>query len=178
MSAPQLPLPELTLSEQPGAGESAAIGSSGVLAKVDLARCVWRVRLRTTHPVTKDNIMSSTPHSMLVVDDDEGTCLNLADIFSDLGYCVETALNGPMALEKVQRRCFEVALLDLMLPGMDGLLLYQAVHKLCHETVALLITGEPHHPRAAECLRAGMRCVIPKPLDIPPLASLLAEIAS
>ena len=47
--------------------------------------------------------MSSTPHSMLVVDDDEDTCLNLADIFSDLGYLVEIAFNGPMALEKVRR---------------------------------------------------------------------------
>ena len=122
--------------------------------------------------------MRSAHPSLLVVDDDEDTCLNLADIFSDLGYRVETAFNGPMALEKVQQRCFELALLDLMLPGMDGLLLYQAVHQLCPATVALLITGEPHHPRAAECLQAGMRCVIPKPLDIPPLASLLAKIAS
>lgn len=122
--------------------------------------------------------MSSTQRSMLVVDDDEDTCLNLADIFSDLGYRVETALNAPTALEMVRHDCFDIALLDLMMPGMDGLLLYQAVHRLCPETVALLITGEPFHPRAAECLQAGFRCVIPKPLDIPPLASLLASIAS
>lgn len=118
------------------------------------------------------------PLRILVVDDDADTCLNLADIFSDLGYRVETAPDGPTALEKVRRGCFDIALLDLMMPGMDGLLVYQAVHKLCPETVALLITGEPYHPRAAECLQAGFRCVIPKPLDIPPLASLLAEIAS
>jgi CheY-like chemotaxis protein len=122
--------------------------------------------------------LNPTPHSMLVVDDDEDTCLNLSDIFSDLGYRVEIAFNGPMALKKVQQQSFDVALLDLMMPGMDGLTLYQEVHKHCPETVALLITGEPHHPRAAECLQAGMRCVISKPLDIPPLASLLAKIAS
>ncbi len=122
--------------------------------------------------------MSSTQRSMLVVDDDADTCSNLSDIFSDLGYRVETAPNGPAALEKVRHNCFDIALLDLMMPGMDGLRLYQAVHQLCPETVALLITGEPHHPRAAECLQAGFRCVIPKPLDIPPLASLLSAIAS
>ncbi len=122
--------------------------------------------------------MSFTQRSMLVVDDDADTCSNLSDIFSDLGYRVETALDGPAALEKARRGCFDIALLDLMMPGMDGLLLFQAVHKLCPETVALLITGEPHHPLAAECLNAGMRCVIPKPLDIPPLATLLSEIAS
>lgn len=122
--------------------------------------------------------MGSTQRSMLVVDDDEDTCLNLADIFTDLGYCVETAFNGPMALEKMRDHCFDLALLDLMLPGMDGLQLYQAVHQRCPETIGVLITGEPYHPRATECLKAGMRCVIPKPLDVAPLASLLAEIAS
>jgi DNA-binding NtrC family response regulator len=117
------------------------------------------------------------PLRILVVDDDEDTCQNLADIFSDLGYRVETAPNGSSAMDKIRRDDFDIALLDLMMPGMDGLLLYQAIHKLCPETVAFLITGEPHHPRAAECLQAGFRSVIPKPLDISPLASLLAEIA-
>lgn len=129
------------------------------------------------HHFTEESIMCSAQRSLLVVDDDEDTCSNLSDIFSDLGYRVETAPNGPAALEKVRRECFEIALLDLMMPGMDGLSLFQSVHKLCPETVALLITGEPHHPRVAECLHAGMKSVIPKPLDIPPLASLLATIA-
>ena len=122
--------------------------------------------------------MSSTPLSMLVVDDDEDTCLNLADIFSDMGYRVETCLDGPKAVEQVERGCFDVFLLDLMLPGMDGLTLFQRLHQLCPQTEAVLITGEPHHPRAAECLYAGFRCVIPKPLDIPRLASVVAKCVS
>lgn len=115
--------------------------------------------------------------SLLVVDDDEDTCRNLADIFSDLGYHVETAPNGPAAITKSQTHCFDVALLDLMMPGMDGLELFQLLHQRCPQTIAMLITGVPQDPRAAECLKAGMRCVIPKPLNVAPLASLLAEIA-
>jgi CheY-like chemotaxis protein len=126
----------------------------------------------------KERTITAAPPSLLIVDDDEDTRLNLDDIFSDLGYRVETAPDGPTALEKARRGSFDVALLDLMLPGMDGLTLYRAFHQLCPETAALLITGEPHHPRAAECLQAGMKYVIPKPLDIPPLAKLLAEIAN
>lgn len=120
--------------------------------------------------------MNSTQRSLLVVDDDQDTRENLADIFSDLGYRVETAPNGPAALEKVRRGCFDIAMLDLMMPEMDGLDLFRTLHQRCPKTVAMLITGVPHDPRAAECLKAGMRCVIPKPLDVAPLASLLAEI--
>ncbi len=122
--------------------------------------------------------MDPTHPSLLVVDDDEDTCLNLVDVFTDLGYRVETAHDGPTALQKVRRRCFDLALLDLMMPGMDGLDLFQALHKLSPGTNAVLITGEPHHPRAVECLQAGMKRVIPKPLNIAPLLSLLAEISS
>lgn len=122
--------------------------------------------------------MPSMPRTLLVVDDDQDTCLNLADIFSELGYRVETAPDGPMALEKVRRECFDLALLDLMMPGMDGLVLFRQMHSLSPQTAAILMTGEPHDLRAAECLQAGMRYVIPKPLDIAPLASRLSEIAS
>lgn len=122
--------------------------------------------------------MPSTPRTLLVVDDDQDTCLNLADIFADLGYRVETAPDGPTALEKARRECFDIALLDLMMPGMDGLALFRRLRSQCPQTEAVLMTGEPHDLRAAECLQAGMRCVIPKPLDIAPLASLLSEIAS
>lgn len=120
--------------------------------------------------------MSSTQSSMLVVDDDTDTCSNLSDIFSDLGYRVETAPNGPAALEKVRHDCFDIALLDLMMPGMDGLALFRQLRNLSPQTTAVLMTGEPHDPRAAECLQAGMNCMIPKPLDIPNLASALKKI--
>lgn len=122
--------------------------------------------------------MCVADRSLLVVDDDQDARENTADIFSDLGYQVETASNGPAALEKVRRGCFEIALLDLMMPGMDGLSLFRDLHQRCPTTVAILITGVPDDPRATECLKAGIRCVIPKPLKVAPLASLLAEIAN
>ena len=120
--------------------------------------------------------MSPTHPSLLVVDDDEDTCLNLADIFTDLGYRVETCLDGPKAVERVRKGCFDVFLLDLMLPGMDGLALFQRLHELCPQTEAVLITGEPHHARATESLQSGMNCMIPKPLDVASLATVVAKI--
>src|SRR5450755_2500750 len=65
--------------------------------------------------------MLSKDASILVVDDEEDTCRNLSDILTDLGYHVDTAHDGPAALEMVRHKRYDVALLDLKMPGMDGL---------------------------------------------------------
>src|SRR5262249_12488518 len=69
-----------------------------------------------------------------VVDDDVAPCRNLSDILADLGYQVDTAHDGPQALELVRRRPYDVALLDLRMPGMDGLTLYREMRQLRAET--------------------------------------------
>jgi CheY-like chemotaxis protein len=58
--------------------------------------------------------------TILVVDDDADTCRNMADILGDLGYATDTALAGDVALEKARQQPYDVALLDLRMPGMDG----------------------------------------------------------
>jgi CheY-like chemotaxis protein len=61
--------------------------------------------------------------TILVVDDDVDTCHNMADLFGDLGYRVDAAEDGERALEKAGRQPYELGLLDLRMPGMDGLTL-------------------------------------------------------
>src|SRR5262249_18722868 len=61
------------------------------------------------------------PSSILVVDDEIDTCRNLSDILTDLGYQVDTALDGFAALELAREKPYDIALLDLKMPGMDGL---------------------------------------------------------
>ena len=64
--------------------------------------------------------MSDEAPSILLVDDDVDICANMADILADLGYAVDVAHEGAMALELVRRRPYDMALLDLRMPGMDG----------------------------------------------------------
>jgi CheY-like chemotaxis protein len=116
--------------------------------------------------------------SILVVDDEEDTCRNLADIFGDLGYRVETAPDGPTALELLRRQRFDVALLDLMMPGMDGAALSAELKKLQAGTVAVLVTAYPNHPRAEAALAAGAWRVLPKPVEFPRLLALTDEAVS
>ena len=95
------------------------------------------------------------------------TCRNLSDILTDLGYRVDCAHDGPTALELVRRRPYDVALLDLRMPGMDGLTLYREIKKLRAGTVAILVTAYASGATSEEALAAGAWQVLPKPVDLP-----------
>ncbi len=114
-----------------------------------------------------------TEPSILVVDDEEDTCRNLHDILTDLGYHVETAHDGPSALELVGRRPYDVALLDLKMPGMDGLTLYREIKKRRADTVAIIVTAYASSTTAEEALSAGAWQILPKPVDFPRLLGLV-----
>jgi two-component system, NtrC family, response regulator HydG len=119
--------------------------------------------------------MNAAAPSILVVDDEVDTCRNLADIFTDLGYVVDTAYDGEAALELVRKRRYDVALLDLMMPGMDGATLYREIKKLRAGTVALIVTAHPGDARAEDGLGAGVWRLLPKPVDFPRLMGLIEE---
>jgi CheY-like chemotaxis protein len=113
--------------------------------------------------------------SLLVVDDDLDTCRNLSDILGDLGYHVETAHDGFSALELIRRKAFDVALLDLKMPGMDGLELYREIKRLRAGTVAIIVSAFASEATRREALAAGAWQVLAKPVDFPRLLGLVDE---
>ncbi len=113
--------------------------------------------------------------SILVVDDEADTCRNLSDILTDVGYQVDTALDGFAALKLVRQKCYDIALLDLKMPGMDGLTLYRQLRKICSKTVALVVTAYANEATAEEALAAGAWQVLPKPVDLERLLCLVEE---
>jgi CheY-like chemotaxis protein len=117
--------------------------------------------------------MNPAGASILVVDDDVDTCRNLSDILTDLGYHVDTAHDGPQALELVRQRPYDVALLDLKMPGMDGLTLYRELRQLRAETVAIVVSAFAGKDTAARALAAGAWQVLAKPVDFPRLLGLV-----
>jgi CheY-like chemotaxis protein len=119
--------------------------------------------------------MTVPPASILVVDDDVDTCHNLQDILTDLGYQVEVAHGGPQALEMARRKPYDVALLDLKMPGMDGLTLYRELRGLRADTVAIVVTAFAGGDTAAEALAAGAWQVLAKPVNFGRLLPLVDE---
>lgn len=114
-----------------------------------------------------------TSWRILVVDDEIDTCANLSDILGDLGYQVDVAYDGPSALELVKRNSYDVALLDLKMPGMDGLELYRRIKQLQSGTVAIVVTAYASSNTANAALAAGAWQIVPKPVDLSKLLTLV-----
>jgi CheY-like chemotaxis protein len=119
--------------------------------------------------------MSDAMPAVLLVDDDIDICANMADILADLGYAVDVAHEGTAALELVRRRPYDVALLDLKMPGMDGVSLCREIRRVRSGTVALLVTAYAGGDVARDALDAGVWQVLSKPVDFPRLIGLIEE---
>jgi CheY-like chemotaxis protein len=113
--------------------------------------------------------------SILVVDDDADTCRNLADIFGELGYAVDAAGGGDMALERAARRPYDLGLLDLRMPGMDGLTLCRRLKHLRPLMVVMIVTAYAGAGLDEEARAAGARRVLAKPVDFPRLLGLVEQ---
>ena len=120
--------------------------------------------------------MTPKTPSILVVDDEVDTCRNLSDILADLGYSVDIAHEGLTALAMVRQKPYDVALLDLKMPGMDGLTLYREIKKLRAETVAIVVTAYAGGDTKAEALTVGAWQILSKPVDLPKLLGFVDEV--
>ncbi len=118
---------------------------------------------------------SSSRPSILVVDDDPDTCINLSDILTDRGYDVDTAHDGLDALALARRKSYDVALLDLKMPGMDGLTLYREIKRVRAGTVAVIVTAYASSATRDAALSAGAVEVLPKPVDFSRLLGLVDQ---
>ncbi len=117
------------------------------------------------------------PTRLLVVDDDLDTCANLEDILSDIGYDVQTASDSTTALRLLDQQAFDIVLLDLKMPGMDGLQLYRELKCRSASTVAILITGFADAETRQRAEQLGVWRILPKPVDVPALLPLISEAA-
>lgn len=119
--------------------------------------------------------MTASPPSLLVVDDEPDTCANLSDIFTDLGYHVDVAHNGQAALDLLDKKTYDVALLDLRMPGMSGLELYRHIRRRSAGTVAIVVTAYAASDTAKAVTDAGAWKIVSKPVDLPALHRLVDE---
>lgn len=114
---------------------------------------------------------------VLVVDDEDDICKNLSDILGELGCRVDTANDGASALALARTRAYDVALLDLRMPGMDGLELCRELKALRSGTVAIIVTAYAGNTALHAAEEAGAWQVVDKPVDLRRLLHLVDEAA-
>lgn len=107
-----------------------------------------------------------TEPTLLIVDDDPGTCETLSDIFQEKGYTVATATTGREAQDKAKQTAFNVALIDIRLPDVDGTALLTEFKKTHPDMACMIITGHASVQNAINALEDGAEGYFVKPLII------------
>jgi DNA-binding response OmpR family regulator len=102
---------------------------------------------------------------ILLVDDEASIRHSLGEILHLEGYDVVPAESGEAALEAIQSSPFDLVLLDLKMPGMDGLDVLRHIHKHAPDTKVILLTAHGSLESAVEALRQGAHDYILKPAN-------------
>jgi two-component system nitrogen regulation response regulator NtrX len=104
--------------------------------------------------------------SIIVVDDEAGVRSSLSGILADEGYEVQTVETGEACLAALRARRFDVALLDVWLPGADGLETLERIREIDAELPVVMISGHGTIETAVRAVRLGARDFVEKPLSL------------
>lgn len=104
--------------------------------------------------------------SILIVDDEAGVRASLAGVLRDEGYTVDAVDSGEACLEQVTQQAYDAILLDIWLPGMDGLATLERLRERRIECPVIMISGHGTIETAMRATRLGAFDFIEKPLSI------------
>lgn len=112
---------------------------------------------------------------ILVVEDEAIVRESLRDWLADGGYQVETVERGEEALQALVEQDFSIVILDMKLPGKDGLKVLKEAKAHRPQLKAIIITAYPSVPTAVEAMKIGAIDYLTKPVDLNDLEKLIRE---
>ncbi|MDF1514386.1 MAG: response regulator transcription factor [Anaerolineae bacterium] len=116
---------------------------------------------------------------ILIVDDETAERITLGEVLRLEGYHITLAASGEDALAVVRQDTpFDLAILDLRLPGIDGLQVLDGIHQVSPDTVVILITGYGTLETAIQALRKGAYDFLLKPCPVEEVLSAVRRAAS
>lgn len=101
---------------------------------------------------------------ILIVDDEKNIRLTMSQALKPLGYEVSTAVNGEDALQQLAEWAFDLILLDLKMPGMDGMDVVRSVVELRPDIKIIIVSAHGTVEKAVEAMKLGAVDFIQKPL--------------
>ena len=119
--------------------------------------------------------MSRVPAKILIVEDEAALVVALRDRLRKEGYAVDVSTDGESGFERAVREKFDLIILDLMLPGEDGLTVCNKLRQIGSQTLILMLTARRQTMDKVVGLRTGADDYVTKPFQI---AELVARIES
>jgi CheY-like chemotaxis protein len=141
-----------------------------------MPKTVWKYGTPAQTQVLRQS--ANTSHkkdSILVVEDEAVLRESLKDWLIDSGYYAEVAGEGEEALELIEQRDFDLMLIDLRLPGKDGLEVLREARAKKPKVKGIIITAYPEPGPAMEAMKLGAVDFLAKPLDLQNLERLVAK---
>jgi DNA-binding NtrC family response regulator len=114
-------------------------------------------------------------HTILVVDDEMEICDLLQNFLTQEGYQVSTAQNGREAISLGNQNRFDLALLDIKMPGMDGIEVFQELKKAKKDLEVIILTGHGTLRTAKEAMGLGAYDYLTKPFDLRLVKDIIRE---
>ena len=112
---------------------------------------------------------------ILVVDDDESIRNAVKAILEDEGYIVDLAATGMEAIKRTEETAYNVALLDIRLPDMEGVELLKLMKDAVPRTRKIMVTGYPSMQNAVAALNKNADVYLIKPVDLEKLLNTVKE---
>jgi len=119
--------------------------------------------------------MGQAGKSILIVDDDKSILYVFTLILQKKGYNVETAETCREAMKKAENQLFDLALIDAILPDVNGLELVSRLETMQPQMVKIIITGLPSEENAATALNNGASAFLTKPINPEILLNIIKE---
>jgi DNA-binding response OmpR family regulator len=116
-----------------------------------------------------------TTRIILIVDDDKSILRTFTRILQKNGYKIDTAETGKEAIDKAENRHYDLALVDIRLPDMDGTELLAKIKKQLQNTIKIMITGFPSLESGVKALDEGADAYLVKPVKPEELLMLIKE---
>jgi len=112
---------------------------------------------------------------ILVIDDDEGIRKVITTALNDESYITDTASNGKEAIEKSKTNAYNLAIIDIHLPDMEGTQLLSELKETTPKMRKIIVTGFPEVQNAITAVKKGANDYITKPVNIDVLINSIRE---
>jgi DNA-binding response OmpR family regulator len=112
---------------------------------------------------------------IIVIDDDKSILRTFTRILQKSGYEIDVAETGKEAIEKSKRKMYDLALIDIRLPDMDGTDLLMKMQQTNRNAIKIMITGFPSLETGVKALDEGADAFLVKPVKPEELLALIEE---